>query len=126
MRLESDGMAFSEEIKVEALRQPGVRFGEISILYSTHYMEEVERLADRVILIDRGRVVAEGTSAQLITRAGAEPRIEVMTLKPLPPEWAHGVAGVRELARGGDDGTRVSLALPHVDQAPEIDRKSVV
>ena len=39
MRLESDGMAFSEEIKVEALRQPGVRFGEISILYSTRMGE---------------------------------------------------------------------------------------
>jgi len=100
---------------VETARARGV-----AILYSTHYMEEVERLADRVILIDRGRVVAQGTSAQLIARAGAEPRIEVTTARPLPPEWAHGVAGVRELAREGDEGARVSLALPHVDQAPEI------
>ena len=100
---------------VEAARARGV-----AILYSTHYMEEVERLADRVILIDRGRVVAQGTSAQLIARAGTEPRIEVTTARPLPPEWAHGVVGVRELAREGDEGVRVSLALPHVDQAPEI------
>jgi glycosyltransferase involved in cell wall biosynthesis len=35
MQLESDGMAFSEEIKLEAIRIPGVRFGEISILYNT-------------------------------------------------------------------------------------------
>jgi glycosyltransferase involved in cell wall biosynthesis len=39
MQLESDGMAFSEEIKIEALRAPGVRFGEISILYSTRLGE---------------------------------------------------------------------------------------
>ena len=39
MQLESDGMAFSEEIKIEALRCPGVRFGEISILYSTRLGE---------------------------------------------------------------------------------------
>ncbi len=39
MRLESDGMAFSEEIKIEALRQPGVRFEEISILYSSRLGE---------------------------------------------------------------------------------------
>ena len=39
MQLTSDGMAFSEEIKVEALRIPGVRFGEISILYSTRLGE---------------------------------------------------------------------------------------
>ena len=33
MRLESDGMAFSEEIKIEALKNSRVRFGEISIMY---------------------------------------------------------------------------------------------
>ncbi len=35
MQLVSDGMAFSEEIKIEALLKPGVRFGEISILYTS-------------------------------------------------------------------------------------------
>jgi glycosyltransferase involved in cell wall biosynthesis len=39
MKLESDGMAFSEEIKVEALRNPGMRFGEISIMYSSRVGE---------------------------------------------------------------------------------------
>jgi glycosyltransferase involved in cell wall biosynthesis len=39
MHLESDGMAFSEEIKIEALRNRKVRFGEISILYSSRLGE---------------------------------------------------------------------------------------
>ncbi|MBI1787543.1 MAG: glycosyltransferase family 2 protein [Acidobacteria bacterium] len=39
MRLESDGMAFSEEIKIEALKSPRVRFGEISIQYSSRLGE---------------------------------------------------------------------------------------
>jgi glycosyltransferase involved in cell wall biosynthesis len=39
MKLESDGMAFSEEIKIEALRNPSVRFGEISIQYSSRLGE---------------------------------------------------------------------------------------
>jgi hypothetical protein len=39
MRLESDGMAFSEEIKIEALLHPRVRFEEISILYSSRLGE---------------------------------------------------------------------------------------
>ena len=39
MKLESDGMAFSEEIKIEALRNPRIRFGEISILYSSRLGE---------------------------------------------------------------------------------------
>lgn len=40
MKLESDGMAFSEEIKIEALRSPHIRFREISILYSSRLGEK--------------------------------------------------------------------------------------
>jgi len=40
MKLEADGMAFSEEIKIEALRHPRIRFGEISILYSSRLGEK--------------------------------------------------------------------------------------
>jgi glycosyltransferase involved in cell wall biosynthesis len=39
MKLESDGMAFSEEIKIEALKSRSVRFGEISILYTSRLGE---------------------------------------------------------------------------------------
>jgi hypothetical protein len=39
MKLEADGMAFSEEIKIEAIRNRRIRFGEISILYSTRLGE---------------------------------------------------------------------------------------
>ena len=39
MKLESDGMAFSQEIKVEALRNPKVRFGEIAIMYTSRLGE---------------------------------------------------------------------------------------
>ena len=39
MKIESDGMAFSEEIKIEALRHPRIRFGEISIQYSSRVGE---------------------------------------------------------------------------------------
>ena len=39
MKLESDGMAFSEEIKIEALKSSKVRFGEISILYTSRLGE---------------------------------------------------------------------------------------
>lgn len=40
MRLVADGMAFSEEIKIEAIRNPRIRFGEISILYSSRLGEK--------------------------------------------------------------------------------------
>jgi ABC-2 type transport system ATP-binding protein len=44
-----------------------------ALLYTTHYMEEVERLADRVVVIDRGTVVANDTLADLYARAPAAP-----------------------------------------------------
>jgi ABC-2 type transport system ATP-binding protein len=37
----------------------------VAVLYSTHYMEEVERMCDRAFLIDRGKLIAQGTVAQL-------------------------------------------------------------
>jgi len=40
MRLESDSMSFSEEIKIEALKNPHIRFGEISIMYSSRIGEK--------------------------------------------------------------------------------------
>jgi hypothetical protein len=39
MKLESDGMSFSEEIKIEALRDSRIRFGEISIMYTSRLGE---------------------------------------------------------------------------------------
>ena len=39
MKIESDGMGFSEEIKIEAIRNPKIRFGEISIMYTSRLGE---------------------------------------------------------------------------------------
>jgi ABC-2 type transport system ATP-binding protein len=39
-----------------------------ALVYTTHYMEEAERLADRIVVIDRGRVVADDTLAGLYAR----------------------------------------------------------
>jgi len=47
----------------------GLRDAGVSVVLTTHQMDEAERLADHVVIIDRGRVVAEGTPAEL---TGAE------------------------------------------------------
>lgn len=51
--------------------------GGLSVLYTTHYMEEAERLCDRIGIIDAGRIVADGTRRQLIDRVGQGDRIDV-------------------------------------------------
>jgi ABC-2 type transport system ATP-binding protein len=52
------------------------RAGGRSILLTTHYMEEAERLCDRVAIVDHGRVIAEGTPRELIASLGAEHVLE--------------------------------------------------
>ncbi|MGA8085791.1 MAG: ABC transporter ATP-binding protein [Terracidiphilus sp.] len=51
---------------IEALRAGGT-----SIIYTTHYMEEAERLCDRIAIIDHGRIIALGTNEQLVHNAFA-------------------------------------------------------
>jgi ABC-2 type transport system ATP-binding protein len=49
----------------------------IAVLYTTHYMEEAERLCDRVAIIDEGVVKAEGTRRELVSMVGEKDRIRV-------------------------------------------------
>jgi len=44
--------------------------GGMAVLYTTHYMEEAERLCDRIAIVDSGRIQAEGTRSELITLTG--------------------------------------------------------
>jgi ABC-2 type transport system ATP-binding protein len=96
-----------------------------AILYSTHYMEEAERLCDRIVLIDHGKIVAQGTDRELIAMAGNEPRIEIMTKRELPPGWSSGIAGVGELPWEVLDGFAAAATLHSLDQVPEVVRRAV-
>jgi len=49
----------------------------MAVLYTTHYMEEAERLCDRVGIIDHGRLVAEGTRRELVAQLGEHDRIQL-------------------------------------------------
>lgn len=47
----------------------------VAVLYTTHYMEEAERLCDRVGILDRGRIVAEGTRRELVSLVKERDRV---------------------------------------------------
>lgn len=53
-----------------------------TLLLTTHYIEEAERLCDRVAIIDHGKVIALGTPRELKERSGNTTRIEVRLAKP--------------------------------------------
>ena len=95
---------------VHRLREAGA-----AIVYSTHYMEEAERLCDRVLLLDRGTLAADDTVEALIARAGTRPRME-LTCRGLPPAAAlAAIEGVRELPGLRREG-RLALEMESLAQ----------
>jgi lipooligosaccharide transport system ATP-binding protein len=66
--------------RLEELR----RETQLTILISTHYMDEAERLCDRLLVIDRGRIVARGTPRDLVAQYFAPYALEVRDAADLP------------------------------------------
>jgi len=64
---------------IETLRAQGA-----AIIYTTHYMEEAERLCDRVAIIDHGRIIAQGAHEELVRGAFAS-RSQVLARLAGPP-----------------------------------------
>jgi ABC-2 type transport system ATP-binding protein len=57
----------------------------VTIVYTTHYMEEAERLCDRIAIIDGGKIIAEGTREELIERTlGAGREIKITCSENVP------------------------------------------
>jgi len=83
---------------VEELRQSGV-----TILLVTHFMEEAERLADRLALIDEGRLVALDTPQDLIDSIGLEQRIRFTASESVEDAWLTGLAEVSGVARSNGE-----------------------
>jgi lipooligosaccharide transport system ATP-binding protein len=55
----------------------GLRAGGVTVLMSTHYIEEAERLADTVAVMSQGRIIAQGTPAELVKAHAGEQVVEV-------------------------------------------------
>jgi len=84
-----------------------------TVLLTTHYMDEAERLCDRVAIVDRGKVIAQGTPPALISSLhaanviefAAEPELDEASLRALPgvaephrrgPNWSLPVNSLAE------------------------------
>jgi ABC-2 type transport system ATP-binding protein len=86
-----------------------------TVVLTTHYMDEAERLCDRVAVVDHGKVIALGSPAELIARIGGEHVVEFAV-----SEGGEGI-GVEALetlpsvssARVDGDGFDLTVAAPH-------------
>ena len=86
-----------------------------TILITTHYMDEAERLCDRVAVVDRGKVIALGSPTELIASLGGEHVVEfaVSNGAALAPEELEVLPAVRE-ARNESSGIALTVTEPHV------------
>jgi ABC-2 type transport system ATP-binding protein len=90
---------------IEQLRSEGR-----TVLMTTHYIEEAERLCDRVAVIDHGLLIALGTPRELIARSGKGTRLEVRIAKPVPAEQLKQLDAVLDCRE--TDGTYFLHAQP--------------
>jgi len=88
-----------------------IREGGATVLLTTHYMEEAERLCDRVAIVDHGRIVALDTPRRLIEARFSETAV-TFRLPQAPLAELEGLPGVHRVQRDGDEVTLYSADVP--------------
>ena len=73
-----------------------------TVLLTTHFMEEAERLCDRVLILDHGRIVALDTPAALVGSLGGEERVAFSVDSALPEAFARALPGGALVEAQGD------------------------
>ena len=107
-----------------------------TVLLTTHYMEEAERLCDRVAIMDHGTVIALGTPRELIATLGAEHVVEFSLSDAVPDGLIDGLRGmtgvtaVRAGAGTGGGGGGLSLTVTELHRTlpallAELQRRSL-
>lgn len=83
-----------------------------TVLYTSHYMEEVQAIASRIVIMDVGRVIASGTLDELIDRIQHEETIRITVINPSEAiaERFRAIQGVKSVTQNGATYTIVSGA----------------
>ena len=83
-----------------------------TVIYTTHYMEEVQAICDRISIMDMGRVITEGTLDELVGRIQHEQRVHLTAVVPSDALTADlsAIAGVKHVAAAGNVYTITSAS----------------
>lgn len=100
---------------------------ERAVLLSTHILPEVDAVCDRVLIIDRGRIVAQGTASELRSRLAGSPIVRASFAGRVDAGELAGLPGVISVSQESDDDeTRVRLeCATDADPREEIFRTAV-
>jgi len=98
---------------------------KMTVIYTTHYMEEAQELSDRVGIIDHGEIIAKGTTGELIQLVGEKDtlrlRVGEQEIAPAVLDSFKQIEGVTEVTRADGDitvtATRGRRALPELIMA---------
>ncbi len=83
-----------------------------TILLTTHFMDEAEKLADRVAILDHGEILVQGTPTELIRSLGGEHVVEFSASREVAEPALRGLLGVSRTGRRGASHLLTSSA-PH-------------
>jgi lipooligosaccharide transport system ATP-binding protein len=100
----------------------GLRSEGVSILMSTHYIEEAQRLADTVVIMSHGKAVAEGRPAELVARYVGREAVEVYGPPAILAEVE--AAAVARGQRTRRTGTSVSILGLNGSEVPDGERRA--
>ncbi len=92
----------------------------LAVLYTTHYMEEAERLCDRVGIIDHGKLIAEGTRRDLVGMVGEFDRVALAAAGDVPGAVA-ALAGLPFVQKSSETDDGIDLVVDDArDNLPAI------
>lgn len=91
---------------VEAERDAGA-----CVLYTTHYMEEAERLCDSLAIIDHGKIIADGTVAELKAQLGARDVLQLTGTFPAGTGTAVAARNINQLEVLSEDDSNLTMTL---------------